>query len=51
LLSRKIPIIEGLDLTGAAPGKYFLFAPPIKAVGLEAMFCRAVLVDGMFFNE
>ncbi|MBS7359952.1 MAG: cyclase family protein, partial [Oscillospiraceae bacterium] len=41
LLSRNIPIIEGLDLTDVEPGKYFLMAQPLKVSGVEAAPLRA----------
>lgn len=52
LLSRNIPIIEGLDLTDVEPGKYFLMAQPLKVSGVEAAPLRAVLVkDYLFWSK
>lgn len=42
-------ILENLDLSKVRPGKYFLFAPPVKIGGVEAAPCRAVLIDGYIF--
>lgn len=36
--------LENLDLTAAAPGAYFLVAPPLKLMELEASPVRAVLL-------
>lgn len=49
LLSRDIPIIEGLDLSEVEPGRYFLMAQPLKISGVEAAPCRAVLVKNYLF--
>ncbi|MGN0527270.1 MAG: cyclase family protein [Acutalibacteraceae bacterium] len=52
LLSRDIPIIEGLDLSGVEPGRYFLMAQPLKVSGVEAAPLRAVLVkDYLFWSK
>ena len=44
LLSKKIAILESLDLTNAASGKYFLSAAPLKIKGSDGAFVRAVLI-------
>lgn len=49
LLSENIPIIEGLDLSDVAPGRYFLMAQPLKIAGVEAAPLRAVLVKEHLF--
>ena len=36
--------IENLDLTGVAPGRYQLFALPLKILGLDAAPVRAILM-------
>lgn len=52
LLSANLPILEGLDLTGVEPGRYFLMAQPLKISGVEAAPCRAVLVkDHLFWSS
>lgn len=49
LLSSNIAILEGLNLEQAANGTYFLIAPPVKIVGAEASFTRALLVSDYIF--
>lgn len=49
LLSRGVLVLEGLDLSNVAPGKYFLIAQPLKISGVEAAPCRAVLVEDYLF--
>lgn len=44
LLRTGIPILEGLDLSDAEPGKYCLCAFPLKLGGAEASPVRAVLL-------
>lgn len=44
LLGAGIPILEGLDLTAAAPGPYRLIALPLRLGGAEASPVRAVLI-------
>lgn len=44
LLSAGIPILEGLDLSGVAPGSYRLIALPLLLGGAEASPVRAVLL-------
>jgi arylformamidase len=43
LLRAKVVLLEGLDLTVPAPGKYELLCLPIRLVGLEAAPARVVL--------
>lgn len=49
LLSAGTVILEGLDLTNVAPGKYFLVAQPLKISGVEAAPCRALLIEDHLF--
>lgn len=44
LLSRNIPIVEGLDLKRILPGRYFLAVLPLKFMGLDGAPARAVLM-------
>jgi len=48
-LSRNVVILEGLDLSEVVPGDYFLFAAPLKLVGLEAAPARVFLARGHIF--
>jgi arylformamidase len=43
-LAHAIAILEGLDLTGVAPGRYTLVAAPLRLVGVEASPVRAFLL-------
>ena len=43
LLSKGIPIIEGLDLSRAEEGEYTLAAFPLKFIGIDGSPCRAIL--------
>jgi arylformamidase len=43
ILRHDIAILEGLDLSGVAPGEYELIALPLKLVGFDASPVRAVL--------
>ena len=45
LLSRNIPIIEGLRLGHVQSGKYFFICLPLALHGLEAAPARAILTD------
>lgn len=45
LLSRKIAILENLDLSKVTDGRYFLIALPIKLEGSDGAFVRAVLLE------
>ena len=44
LLSKGIPIIEGLDLSKAEDGEYLLSAFPLKFMGIDGSPCRAILL-------
>lgn len=44
LLGAGIPILEGLDLSGAEEGGYFMAALPLKLKGAEGAPVRAVLI-------
>ncbi len=45
MLQRDVVGLEGLDLTGVAPGRYTLVALPLRLVGFDASPVRAVLLD------
>lgn len=45
LLGRGTLVLEGLDLSAVPPGRYFLFAAPLKIAGCEGAPVRAILVD------
>ena len=51
LLNNGIAVREGINVSGIAPGEYFLFAPPIKIGGAEAAPCRALLIKGIIATE
>jgi arylformamidase len=44
LLSKMIPIVEGLDLSKVEPGKYTFVALPLKLVDLDGSPVRAILM-------
>lgn len=44
LLSKGIPIFEGLDLSSVAAGEYFFIGLPLKFTGLDGSPTRAILV-------
>lgn len=44
LLSKGIPILEGLDLSNAPEGEYTLSAFPLKFIGIDGSPVRAVLI-------
>lgn len=44
LLSKNIPIIEGLNLKEVSAGIYELFCPPLKLTGTDGAPARAVLI-------
>ncbi len=44
LLRAEVAIVEGLDLSGAAPGDYQLLCLPLRCDGLEAAPARALLL-------
>jgi arylformamidase len=45
LLTNGIIILEGLDLSGVAPGSYELVCLPLRATGVEGEPARAVLLE------
>lgn len=49
LLQENIAVLEGLYLEEAAPGDYFLIAPPVKIAGRDGAPVRAVLVSDYIF--
>lgn len=48
-LQENVVLLEGLNLSEAANGDYFLIAPPVKIGGAEAAFTRAVLISDYIF--
>jgi len=44
LLSKNIPILEGIDLSGAEEGEYFLSAAPLASETSDAAPARAILL-------
>lgn len=48
-LQENVVLLEGLNLSDAKNGEYFLIAPPVKIGGAEAAFTRAVLVSDYIF--
>lgn len=48
LLTNRLAILEGLDLSGVAEGDYFLAAAPVKIAGVDGALCRAVLLEDIF---
>ena len=49
LLGEGVALLEGLDLTEAREGDYFLAAQPILIGGAEAAMCRALLIKDHIF--
>lgn len=49
LLGENVAVLENLNLENVKPGKYFLFAPPVKIAGVDAAPARAVLISGYMF--
>lgn len=47
LLGAEVVLVESLDLTGIAPGGYFLAALPPKFAHAEASPCRVILIEGI----
>lgn len=45
LLKNEILIIEGLRLKDVEPKQYQLFCLPVKLIGLDAAFARAILIE------
>ena len=44
-LNSGVAIIEGLDLKDVKPGRYYLFAPPVKVGAVDGAPVRALLLD------
>ncbi len=44
LLSKNIPIMEGIDLKDVAEGDYELFCPPLAFTGIDGAPARAILI-------
>lgn len=44
LLSKNIPIVEGVNLKDVKEGEYFLSAAPLKFLGIDGAPCRALLL-------
>lgn len=49
IMSAGITVLEGLELSGAEPGEYFLIAPPVNTGELEGAPVRALLISGYIF--
>ncbi len=49
LLEDGVAVLENLNLSNVAPGRYFLIAPPIKIAGVDAAPVRALLISGYMF--
>lgn len=49
LLGEGVALLEGLDLTEAREGEYFIAAQPVLIEGAEAAMCRAVLIKDHIF--
>ena len=45
LLAASVILVEGLDLSGVAPGMYRLVCLPLKIVGVDGAPARAILID------
>jgi len=45
LLSKNIPIIEGLNLKDVTAGNYEIFCPPLKLTGVDGAPARAILIN------
>ncbi len=45
LLAEGVIVVEGLNLTGIAPGEYLLICLPLRLSGAEGAPARAVLID------
>jgi len=46
LLDAGVLVLEGIDFSGVAPGRYLLVCLPLKMVSAEASPVRAVLLSG-----
>jgi len=44
LLSKNIPIVEGLNLKEVTAGTYEIFCPPLKLTGIDGAPARAILI-------
>ncbi len=51
LLRKRIPILEGLNLSKVNPGTYDLLCLPLLLPGLDGAPCRAVLVENLEFRK
>ena len=49
LLGEGVALLEGLDLSEASEGEYFLAAQPVLIGGAEAAMCRAILIKDHIF--
>ena len=47
LLENNIVILEGIDLTGISPGRYFLACGPLKMAHSDGAPCRVVLIENL----
>jgi arylformamidase len=45
LLSKNIPIVEGLNLSSVAEGEYELFCLPLNFTGIDGASARAILIE------
>ncbi|MEI6660194.1 MAG: cyclase family protein [bacterium] len=45
LLSKNIPVIEGLKLTDISEGEYELYCLPLNFIGIDGSPARAILID------
>jgi len=45
LLGKNVVIVEGLDLSGVAPGTYELYCLPLRLAGLDGAPARAILIQ------
>ncbi len=51
LLGAGVMILEGVNLSGVAPGAYFLAALPLAVAGGDGSPVRAVLMEGVHGDE
>ncbi|MCR4925049.1 MAG: hypothetical protein K5917_02045, partial [Clostridiales bacterium] len=49
LFNSDIAVLENLYLDEVKPGKYFLFAPPLKVGGADGAPVRAILINDYIF--
>ena len=45
LLSKNIPILEGVNLNEVRPGEYKLFCLPLKLIGIDGAPARVILIE------